>query len=394
MNPEIPARPFTSTRPDGRFVESAAQAQQRLKRQSPRLAFSPETPPADFSAWKRRVRERLSLLLDFPESPDQPQLLRVTAAQRDGYALEKWELYLDEASALPFLLLVPDSATPDSPRPAVLCFPGSGRTKENLAGEPELPGTRLNRPSGSGQDPLWMPNAMALHYVRAGFVALSVDNPAFGETASGLLDRNALSLSLIWQGWSYEGLAAYQAARLLHALRDDPRVDASRIAASGHSLGAKYADFLGLLYPEKVSAIVHNDFIGDWRERMIALNGEPRPEYQIIPGFFRWFDYTDLQAALAPLPLLCSEGGRTPHLEKIAAAYHLNGEPHALHVFHYEKFASPEARVFDRHPIPEGITMEDYFRFANVDAPNHRFRAERAIPFLSGLWGIPPQSTS
>lgn len=370
--------PYSSSRPDGKWVATAAQFQSRLKSRTPELAFDPHQSPDQFPSWKAQVRRKLEELLAFPEIPIPREVHRTQVESRDGYTLEKWELTWGEQAIIPFLLLVPDGITPSRPGPAVLCFPGSGRTKENLAGEPELDDRPVNR------DWKWEGNCMALHFVKAGFIALSVDNPAFGESASRHLDRNDLSLSLIWEGWSYEGLATFQAALLLHGLAEDPRVQRS-IAASGHSLGAKYADFLGLLYPDRICAVIHNDFIGNWRERMIALNGAPRPPYQIIPGFFRWFDYTDLLAALAPVPVLFSEGGRSAYLEKITSAYQSQEAEDSIAVYHYDQYDTPEKRSLDQTPIPEGITMEEYFPYVNVDPAYHVFRPHRAIPWLKKI---------
>jgi pimeloyl-ACP methyl ester carboxylesterase len=382
MEPNPNPGPYPSNRSDGRYTETAAQFQQWLKSEEPALSFRSGMDTEAFLRWKESVVLRLKDLLRFPGAPEAGSAFRVSREPRDGYALEKWELHWGDSATVPYLVLVPDTKASNLPHPAVLCFPGSGRTKENLAGEPELG----DRPTGN--DWKWRDNRMGYLLAKAGFMAVVVDNPAFGESASPLLERNALSLSLIWKGWSYEGLAAFQAASLLQALLRDERVDPKRIAASGHSLGAKYADFLGLLYPEHISAVVHNDFILDWRERMIALNGAPAPEYQVFPGFFQWFDYSDLQAALAPLPLLCSEGGRTEYLEKIRSAYRLLGAQEQMVIHHYEKFDSPQERKLDGVPIPEGISMETYFEYANVDVANHVYRADRAIPFLKTHLGL------
>lgn len=373
--------PYFSNRDDDRFLETAAHWHAGLKTSAPELAFNPQMAREAFPQWKEKVRNQLRTLLAFPETEAASPPVRVSVQDRDTYTLERWEAYPLPRCVLPFLVLIPRDVTPERPAAGVLCFPGSGRTKENLAGEPEVG----DAPTGS--DWKWRENRMALHFVRAGMVAVAVDNPAHGECASSGLDRNAFSLSLLWSGWSYEGLAVYRASHLLQWAMRDPRIRTDQIAASGHSLGAKYADMLCLLNPGQVKAVVHNDCIIHWKERLIALNGEPRPAYQIVPGFLKWFDYLDLQAALAPVPVLYSEGGRTDYIQKLQAAYRIAGAEDHLTVHHYEKYDSPIKRPLDQAPIPEGIDMTEFFRYANIDPENHRFRPDRAIPWLQAVLG-------
>ena len=46
--------------------------------------------------------------------------------RRDGYLLQRWEIYPDPDSIVPMLMLVPDTAIRKSPAPGVLCLPGKG----------------------------------------------------------------------------------------------------------------------------------------------------------------------------------------------------------------------------------------------------------------------------
>ena len=82
-------------------------------------------------------------------------------------------------------------------------------------------------------------------------------------------------------------------------------------------------------------------------------------------------------------PLLISEGGRTRDIEGIREAYRLLGAEGNMAVEYYPKYAQPEDRPFDDVDLPEGLDMETYFRYANVDAPNHCFKENIAVPWLS-----------
>ena len=92
---------------------------------------------------------------------------------------------------------------------------------------------------------------------------------------------------------------------------------------------------------------------------------------------------SDIQAALAPRPLLFTEGGRTVHIERIRAAYEMQDARDNLEVHYYPKYAEPETRKFDHRPIPEGLTQEAYFLYANVDVAAHRYHPDIIVPWLS-----------
>ena len=55
---------------------------------------------------------------------------------------------------------------------------------------------------------------------------------------------------------------------------------------------------------------------------------------------------------------------------------------------HYEMYRDPQSRPLDGVQMPIGITMEQYFAYANVDAAQHRFRPTRAVPWLAKVFGI------
>ncbi len=167
-------------------------------------------------------------------------------------------------------------------------------------------------------------------------------------------------------GRSYEAMSVFQKACSLEWFVKQPVVDGKRVATSGHSLGAKPADILGVLYPDLVQAVVHNDFVCNWLERAVAENLTVPGAHQIVPGIFQWFDYTDLEASLAPRPLLFTEGGRANQIARIRAAYGLLDASDAMKVYQYEKYADPKSRRYEDAEMPIGIwrTASADFRFA------------------------------
>lgn len=379
-----------STRPDGRLVTTAAIVHRRLSTLRPKLAFDPALKKSAFPRWQQKVRLKLRELLGLPAKlPAMPRAKRLSDEPRDGYRLQRWEIYPEPGVALPLLVLVPESAVPGVVRsmkgsgsrfPLVMCFPGSEHPKERLAGEPT---------EYKGGERFLAREDMARQLVRRGFVAVAMDNLGTCE----LLDPRAKhwmrqSLHLMWMGTSYEGMAMLhrlQAMRFACALEC---VDAKRVAVCGHSLGAKPALMLGVLGPLYASqgvgvprAVVWNDFLGPWRRQMTVRNVDAFAPWHIVPGMIGWMDYMDLHCAVAPTPLLVTEGGRSEDIELVRAAHRLAGSPRGFEISYMPNFRKASARKWDRKPVPDPMPEGEYGKYHNFDG-DHYFKGDVAVPWL------------
>ncbi len=374
---ETPRRIYSSDREDGRFKSSPAFIHAYLKHLKPKLRFNPEMDPKDFPAWRDAVRTKLLELMNFPEfDQPQPPPKRLWSKQRDGYKLQKWEAYPEPYSVVPYLLLVPDGVSAQSPAAGVMCFPGSFSSKESMTEELELSGKPCSHRHAAR-------NKMAWEYARKGIVSVAVENPATNEVAGSIRKGSyEFSVHSMWAGRSYEAISVFQKHHILQWLKQQPYVDAARVATSGHSLGAKPALIVGVLDPT-VKAIVWNDGITDWRERAVATNLERIGTFQYLPGMLAWFDYSDLQASLAPRNFLVTEGGRTVILEKIRRAYELLGATDRFKFVYYPKYATPDKRLFEYKELPEGLSMKEYFPYSNCDPAMHHFKGRVAVPWLA-----------
>jgi alpha/beta hydrolase family protein len=374
---------FVSGREDGRFVDTAGFVHAYIKSHKPKLAFDPDMDAREFPVWRERLCQKVLELMAFPEVVPQPPPKRIKVEQRDGYQLQRWEAYPEPFSVVPFLMLVPDGTSTQSPAPAVMCFPGSSGSKESLAGEPELNNRKLKWSERKRRD-----NSFGLHYVRQGMIAVAIDNPTGAEAGSALRGRAEISRCMILAGRNYLGISVFHKTQILKWLAQQSYVDADRIATCGLSLGSDPADIVGLLNPDLIKAVIHNDFLCDWREQTIAMNAYAATAWHVVPGMYAWFDAPDIQAALAPRFLLYTEGGRTPHINRVRAAYKMQGAPDNVKVYYYKKYATADLRPHDDKPIPEGLTQNEYLLYANVDVADHRFHPEHAVPWLTGVFGI------
>jgi hypothetical protein len=382
---------YQTEREDGRYLSSLGFKQYLLRNHTPRLAFDPTWRPAEFPAWQERVRAKLRDLMRYPEPPPQPEPQRLWGEPRDGYRIEKWESYPEPGSVVPFLLLVPDGASAESPVPLVHCYPGSAHPKEWLAGEDApWPGYPVR--------PHLERNDMARQIVRAGMAAIAVDNPGtgelveqpetLGESCLGT-GRAKLSQDLIAMGRNYVGLSAYQKHVILDWSRTLPYIRSDRIALSAHSLGTEPAMVLGVLEPD-LAAVVSNDYLASQvvQEQHLGPSDDGKrvrvtiPLWHLIPDFWLWLDLKELLCAMAPTPLFLAEGGHWSFIEQVRQAYATAGSPAALDVHHYPAFADPSARITDGKPLPYGLTLEEYLLACNVDVPNHYYKGTVAIPWL------------
>lgn len=382
--PVVGQAQITTDRQDGRFQSTRGTVQYMLKQMKPAYAFDPSLTPAEFKEWQSGLRTVMKELMHFPEIADLPAPVCIKTVQRDAYRVEKWESYPLPGSVVPYLVLIPDGVDPGHKAPAVLCIPGFGGSKEGLAGETEGDYELTSFPV----EPV-KKGAMALHYVKRGLVAVAVDNPSCAELSdNGHFDYLNTSRILLEMGWSYLGLTAYQDWNVLSWMKELDFVNKDRLIVSGFSLGTEPLMVLGTLDPS-IYAFVYNDFLCRTLERILVMT-KPDPKgirpfpnsiEHLIPGFLTQFDFPDLVAALAPRPVICTEGGLDRDFDLIRKAYEISGKSDHFTYYHYKKFADPKDRK-QIEQVPEGIDRDTYFNLVNVDPKNHYFKEEWVLPWI------------
>lgn len=385
--------PITTDRPDGRYISSRGVTHAMLKNLKPAFAFNPDFTQEEFFRWKEGFRAKMKEIMRHPEIAGLPEPKLVDTRKRDGYRVEKWEVYPLPECVSTFLVLIPDGVTREHPAPGVICIPGTGGSKESLAAEPEL---EPNYASSRTFDK----RTMALHYVKAGLVAVSVDNPGVGElsdlekyTTAPHYNYDAIARELLEMGWSYLGYNSYVDMQVLKWMKTCGFINKERIILSGHSLGTEAMMVMGVLDPS-IYAVVYSDFLCRTLERMIVLT-EPYPDgsrpypnsiRHLIPNFLCNFDFPDIVSYFAPTPIIFTEGGLERDFKLVQKAYEISGHPENVKIYYYPKFSDPKERGKFEH-LPEGISYETYFSMTNVDPPMHYFKYELVIPWVKGLLG-------
>lgn len=378
---------FTTDRADGRFLSSRAIAHKLMENNPPRLQFSSDMDSASLDQWRLDVSGTMARLMRHPDQSDLQAPVMTGSWQRDGYRLERWESYPFADAVVPFIVLVPDGVNDDSPAPGILCIPGFGQTKELLAGETSVDPEQSDVNPGK--------NAQAYYYVKEGYVAVAVDNPACGEpddleqiSGAGGHDYVTFSRALLELGWSYLGYTSYVDKVVLDWMKTRPEMRSDRLVVSGFSLGTEPLMAIGAMDPS-IYAFVYNDFLCTTRERALVMTlpdargRRPWPNdiSHLIPEFLCEFDFPDIVASLSPRPVICTEGGMDRDFDSVGRAYELAGHPEAFVPFHYQKYADDADRTY-LNEMPHGIDRDTFFRLANVDPPHHYFKSEHVLPWL------------
>lgn len=385
--PDSVARIVTS-RADGRFLSSYAIAHQLLKTTRPRLAFKEDFTSREFAQWQDDVRKAMEELMNFPDYQPEKAPVCVSRKAREGYTLEKWEFYPLPQAVSTFLVLRPDGLKGNVP--AVLCIPGSGMSKEGLAGEPGET-EQLN------DNYLSEKTTMALNFVRRGYIAVAVDNPAAGEasdlekyTGKGY-DYDVVSRILLELGWSYLGYTSFLDFQVLQWMKGQKDICKERILVSGFSLGTEPLMVLGVL-DTSIYGFVYNDFLCQTQERACVMTRPteqgrrpfPNSIRHLIPDFWKYFNFPDLVASLAPRPLILTEGGLDRDLDMVRRAYEISGSPRNVEIHHYAKYADPALRTDIKH-LPEGLDRNTFYDMVNVDGRNHYYKNEYVFPWLERI---------
>lgn len=376
-----------SDRADGRFVSTYGIVHEMLKDFHPKYAYRPGMTQTEFAQWQDGVRDAMKEIMCFPEIEGQPAPQCVKKEQRDGYTLEKWEFYPLPKAVSTFLVLKPDGLK--AAVPAVLCIPGSGQTKEEIAGE----ASHWDSLAKSRNNPK---RSMALDMVRAGYVAVAVDNAAAGESSDleeqsdewRSYDYEVVARHLLEMGWSWLGYTSYLDMQVLDWMKQQQFIRNDRIVVSGFSLGTEPMMVLGVM-DRSIYAFVYNDFLCQTQERAIVMtspDNDGRREFpnsirHLIPNYWRYFNFPDVVASLAPRPIIFTEGGLDRDFQLVKSAYENSGSPDNAEFHHYPKFADAASRK-NVEQLPEGLDRQTYFALVNVDPASHYFKYELVMPWI------------
>ena len=245
------------------------------------------------------IREKWLKLLGRPEEYEFNCNLRLLKTYDfDSYYVELYEQAHGPGTVPRLMMAFPKNATAPSPCVAVpFYFP-----EAMLGFEPES-GEVLERYIGV---------EMMRHLVERGYAVASADSYHLTYIYSDK-PRDAFSrwrdagtaLSNDHPSWSGIGKLVFDTQLVIDALAADERVDASRIAIAGHSLGGKMAFYTGCL-DERVKVILASDFGFGWEQsnwNEIWYWGDKLEELKASE-----IDHASLLGIFAPKPMMLIAG--------------------------------------------------------------------------------------
>jgi dienelactone hydrolase len=248
--------------------------------------------PDQFDAWRESLLEKAEQLLavDWCCQPYQAQYGEVE--NKLGFSQQRVVLESpDDGLDIVYYRLLPAGAENEGQGsiPGILVIPGSGIGVE---------GTLTN---------VDYQVAIAARLAKAGYVVYAIENLGWGEraidagTSFSPPPANSLGINSLMIGRPLSARYMRDARTVLHELSQDALVDPDNLGVVGCSLGGRIAEFVGLLEPDLISAIVVASGLGP--EPVNA-----GPSQFVVPGMLQYFDSVDAAAAIAPRPLLLTYG--------------------------------------------------------------------------------------
>ncbi len=271
-----------------------------LLKQTPPLHFSGKTK-SDWREWRRKFRAKMKQSLG--PSPDLVPLdvEILESVKMDGYTREKIIFNPDAFSSVPAYVLIPDSASADNPRPAMLCAHGHGVGKDTLAG--------VVPPDYQKQ--------FAVELAKQGFVTIAPDWRTFGERIDrdewvrrpGRDGCNVAYLAYGYWGYQMLNLDICDAMRCLDYLQSRSDVDGKRLGCMGCSFGGTMTTYISAM-DNRIKAAVIVCYLSTIED---ALNDRGRGNTcgsQFMYALKRYGNISDVAGLIAPRACMAQIGSR------------------------------------------------------------------------------------
>ena len=290
------------------------------------------------------TRETLTSLLGIPAEAPAEAVETEVLRRFDHDGVEGEALMIRCGKRLvPALRLMPRGGTAGNGSAVLYCHAHGNRydigKAELLDGRPAL------------QDP-----PLGLWLARQGHVVLCADMPGFGERqAEG--PESALTKAALWNGRTLLGEMMTDTALAHSALLAMDRVDASRIATVGFSMGATLAYWYAALEPS-IAAAAHMCAFANIAPLIETGAHDLHGIYMTVPGLLREHDMADVAALVAPRPQFAASGLKDPLTPPDALFPALD----RLH------------EAYAEHDVPDNLWIETSEETAHAETPAMRAR--------------------
>ena len=304
-----------------RFL-TAEQSVQHLLKTTPPLHFNGNPTQTEFREWRRKFRRNIARYLGPKPEPVPLAVEILEQGQQDGYTREKIIFNPDAFSSIPAYILIPDSASPENPAPAVLCAHGHGVGKDGAVGIVED-----------------YQKQYAVELAQRGFVTIAPDWRCFGERKDrdewvrrpGRDGCNAAYFALGYFGYQLLQLNISDGQRCLDYLQSRPEVDGSRLGCMGCSFGGTMTTYISA-FDRRIKAAVIVCYLSTLTDALGDRGRGNTCGSQFMFGLRAAGDIADVAGLIAPRSCMVQIGSDDrcfiesdalsafEHLEKIYAA--------------------------------------------------------------------------
>ncbi|MBL8700568.1 MAG: dienelactone hydrolase family protein [Alphaproteobacteria bacterium] len=253
--------------------------------------------------------------------------MRLAVEHHERFVLERWVLRPGGGlGPIPALVSRPAG---DGKAPAILYCHAHGN--RHAIGKDELV---------AGRPALLRPYAEDL--ARAGFAALCIDLPCFGERIEP--GESALSKALLWRGETLFGRMIAELRAALGWLAGRSDIDSARLGTLGLSMGATLSWWVAAL-DRRVAAVAELCCLADLATLVASGAHDLHGPYMTVPGLLREFQTADIAGLIAPRPHLACVGLADPLTPPAAVAV-----VDAALAARYRACGAPEAWSLRREP--------------------------------------------
>ena len=292
------------------------------KKIKPKLAFDEN---ADFSSWRKQVKEKLTELLGLDviaENACELKMENVSKVQKKGYTQIYFEFESEEGALVPCYLLIPDTGKEKYPVAITLQGHNKMGFHSSIGNPISVDETTYDYDLGRGM--------FAVQAVKHGYIALAIDQRGMGQRrARNRFDRRVSlnpdggcyyeAMTGIAMGRTIIGERCWDVSRAIDLLTNFPQCDTEKIVITGNS-GGGTASFYAACVDERIKISAPSCAFCSYAESILRVY---HCSCNYIPQSYRWFDMQDLACLIAPrrLAIVAGEYDTSFFIEGVTGGY-------------------------------------------------------------------------
>lgn len=265
----------------------------------------------DFNTYKNEVYNKLYELLGMGEFKKvEPELEIEFEEDFDTFKEIKFTFNTEERCRAICHLWIPKLGK--EKYSVVICMQGHSTGMHISMGRPIYPNDVESINSGDRD--------FAVQIIKEGYAALVVEQRAFGDRKSPLLDHpnnkytTCLHASMVASmlGRTLLGERVWDVSRAIDVLSAFPEIDTDKVACMGHS-GGGTTTFYAACIDERIKIAMASCSVCTYRDSIVAMRHCP---CNYIPQVAKYFDMGDLSCLIAPRPFIIVAGTEDPIFPK------------------------------------------------------------------------------